>query len=212
MLLIVGSLVLAGCSGQRGLEGSVSKSCCPVTKAAPAVSYTDDSLYQVESSWTNDVGTTLRLGDLKGRAQVVVLFFASCSYACPILVHDVKRIEAAMPASAGNDWGVTLITIDPDRDTVQGLHAFRLSRGLPEKRWTLLRGSAEDTLELALLLGVKYKREPNGQFAHSNLITILNKEGEIVHQVTGLNQNMDDAVKHIVSATQGQRIAARSHD
>jgi protein SCO1/2 len=215
-LLLPSLLVLAGCGGaaQQHAGSLPSKSCCVVTNAAPApeLSFTDNSLYQLASSWTNDAGSTLQLGKLKGRVQVVVLFFASCNFACPILVHDLKRIEAAVPTSARNQWGITLVTIDPERDTVRALHDFRSSRGLSTEGWTLLRGNAEDTLELALLLGVKYKREGNGQFAHSNLITVLNRDGEIIYQLPGLNQDIADIVKHIVAATGNERLTARSHD
>ena len=41
----------------------------------------------------------------------------------------------------------------------------------------------------------------SGQFAHSNLITILNSEGEIIHQLVGLNQDIQETVKRIVGAT-----------
>ena len=48
--------------------------------------------------------------------------------------------------------------------------------------------------ELAALLGVKYKQEAGGMFAHSNLITVLNQEGEIVHQRAGLKGGLDETV------------------
>jgi len=169
--------------------------------ATPAI--TDKSLYQVESSWTNDVGRVIPLRQFQGRVQLVVMFFASCTYACPILVNDLQRIAAALPASAGDKVGIVLISIDPERDTPDALHSFRLARHLPAERWSLLRGSSADTLELAMLLGVKYKREANGQFSHSNLITVLNPQGEIVHQVAGLNQNVDETVKKILAAITG---------
>jgi protein SCO1/2 len=41
-------------------------------------------------------------------------------------------------------------------------------------------------LERAALLGVKYRSVSKTVFAHSNLITVLNKKGEIVHQQEGL--------------------------
>jgi len=47
--------------------------------------------------------------------------------------------------------------------------------------------------ELAALLGVKYKQETDGAFSHSNLVTILNPAGEIVHQRTGLKGGLDEA-------------------
>jgi protein SCO1 len=61
-------------------------------------------------------------------------------------------------------------------------------------RWTLLRGDPEATLELAVLLGVRYRRDPQGGFAHSNLMTVLNKQGEIVHRHVGLQQSVADTI------------------
>ena len=54
--------------------------------------------------------------------------------------------------------------------------------------------------ELAALLGVKYKQEADGAFSHSNLITILNPQGEIVHQRTGLQSGLDEAAAAVAAA------------
>jgi len=39
------------------------------------------------------------------------------------------------------------------------------------------------------LLGVKFKQDPSGNFAHSNLVTLLNAEGEIAFQEIGINRD-----------------------
>jgi protein SCO1/2 len=44
-------------------------------------------------------------------------------------------------------------------------------------------------LDLAAILGVKFKKDAQEQFLHSNLITLLNARGEIAYQQTGLNQD-----------------------
>jgi protein SCO1/2 len=184
-------LMLAGCVSTPSLISS----CCTTNPAATP--FTDKSLYQIESTWTNDFGHPLQLGALRGRVQVVAMFFASCTYACPLIVHDLQRIETALPESLRTNVNFTLITIDTERDTPSALHAYRGTRKLPADRWTLLRGAPDDTLELAALLGVKFKREARGQFAHSNLITVLNEQGEIIHQLTGLSQEVGETVKRI---------------
>jgi protein SCO1/2 len=127
------------------------------------------------------------------------MFFASCTYACPIIVHDMQRIESALPESVRGKVGFTLVTIDTERDSPAALRSYRAAHKLPTDRWTLLHGTPDDTLELAALLGVKFKREATGQFAHSNLITILNEQGEIIHQLAGLNQDLREAVKQITT-------------
>ena len=125
------------------------------------------------------------------------MFFASCQVACPILVHDLTRIEAALPSELRGKVGFTLVTFDTRRDTPEALAKFRELRNLPKQTWTLLHGGDDDVLELAALLGVKFKQEANGQFAHSNTITVLNADGEIVHQLTGLGQEVGETVRKL---------------
>lgn len=184
------ALAVVSCGDRPHSPMARSKAACCATNLPPSGTYTDKSLYQLDSTWTTDAGQGVKLGRLQGRVQVVVLFFASCTSACPILLHDLQRIESALPEGDRARVGFTLVTLDPERDTPAALHAYRDAHQLPAGRWTLLRGSADDTLELAALLGVKYKREVTGQFAHSNLITVLNDRGEIIHQLAGLNQDI----------------------
>lgn len=122
------------------------------------------------------------------------MFFASCQFTCPITVSDLQRIEAALPENLRGQVGFTLISFDSVRDTPAALRTFRASRELGGDNWTLLRGEPDDVRELAALLGVIYKRDANGDFAHSNLITVLNAEGEIVLQQPGLNLPPDEIV------------------
>lgn len=168
--------------------------CC--AKAEPAAVFSDKSLYQTESKWTTDANKQIKLADLKGPPQVVVMFFASCQYACPVLVHDLTRIEAALKPELRRKVGFMLVTFDTRRDTPEALAKFRETRNLPSN-WMLLHGADDNVLELAALLGVKYKEEANGQFAHSNVITVLNADGEIVQQLVGLGADVAEAVKSI---------------
>lgn len=168
--------------------------CCQ-KELAPGKPLTDGSLYQLETKWTSDVGREIRLSILRGKPQILVMFFARCEFACPILLHDLKKIEAALPENLRDEVGFTLVTFDGQRDTVEALHKYRETQQLSPKRWTLLRGAADDVRELAALLGINFKQDLRGQFAHSNLITILDREGEIVQQVKGLNNAPDEAVK-----------------
>lgn len=196
------AVLMAGSIAAWSDECCVTKAvpaCC--AKVEPAAPFRDKSLYQTVATWTTDANKPVKLAALKGRPQVVVMFFASCQYACPALVNDLKRIEAALPAKSRGNVGFTLVTFDTERDTPAALAEYRAIRQLPDSTWTLLHGGSDDVLELAALLGVKFKKDANGQFAHSNLITILNSEGEIVFQQTGLNQSITNPVRAIEKLT-----------
>lgn len=170
----------------------------PVTKGvARNAALPDASLYQVTSSWTNDLNRTLLLKSLGGSPQVVTLFFTKCEYACPALVHDMKAIEAALPADLRARVGFALITFDTERDNPAALAAYRAIHSLPS-HWTLLQGGTDDTLELAALLGVKFKKDARGQFAHSNILSLLSAQGELLYQQVGLNQKPEAMAEQIV--------------
>ncbi len=165
--------------------------CCqaeiPAAAPLPAT-----SIYQLETGFTDDAGTSVQLAQFRGRPVAIALFFSSCTYACPLIIQDLTRIRDRLPPELRDRAALVLVSFDTERDTPAALHRFRESRQL-DAQWMLLHGNADAVRELAALLGVKFKREADGQFAHSNLITILSPEGEIVHQRTGLTGGLDEA-------------------
>lgn len=172
--------------------------CCPEVK--PAAPLSARSLYQLEARWTDDSGGAWQLAALRGRPVILAMFFSTCGYACPLLVSDIQRMREALPAEVRAKAQVVLVSFDTERDTPAALKAFRERSGL-DAAWTIVRGETASVQELAMLLGVKFKREPNGQFAHSNVVTVLNREGEIVHQRNGLMGDVSEAAKAVVLAT-----------
>jgi protein SCO1/2 len=161
------------------------RSCCTALDAAKPLS--DKSLYQLETTWTNDDAKPVKLESLRGRPQIFAMFFASCHNTCPLLVFQMKKLEASLPAELRGKVGFTLVSFDSQRDTPAALKTYRTDHELSADTWTLLRGDANDVLDLAALLGVKFKQDAQGDFSHSNLITLLNADGEIVYQQVGLN-------------------------
>jgi protein SCO1/2 len=127
------------------------------------------------------------------------MFFASCNYACPILVYDMKKIESKLSPEELKDYQFVLVTIDPDKDTPEALNEFAKKFNLDLNRWSLLTGDKDDILELAAVLGFKFKKEADGQFSHSNLINILNEKGEVVFQHVGLNKDISLAAEKLIA-------------
>jgi protein SCO1/2 len=182
-------LAAAGFASATELQKPATDGSPPCCRTALALGKpTDQSLYLLDSTWTSDVGRPIKLGALRGRPQIVAMFFTHCEYACPILVGELKAIERKLPVGVLGKVDFLLVSIDSMRDTPAELASFREKRQLTSKRWTLLRGPADDVRELAALLGVNYSEDSRGQFAHSNLITVLNAEGEIAFQHAGLKQ------------------------
>lgn len=157
------------------------------------------SLYQVESAWTNRHGETLRLSDLQGKNQVVAMLYTHCEFACPRILADMKRIQQELSAGARQETGFLIISIDPERDTPERFTTFAEENDLGEDSWTLLQGEHGDVLEMAALLGVRYRRISETDFTHSNMLTVLDKEGEIVHRRTRLADSQEAIIDAIES-------------
>lgn len=191
MISLLGGIRLPAETGTNVAQ----RSCCRVLASAKPL--TEKSLYQLEATWTNDDGQALKLSSLRGRPQVVVMFFANCQSTCPLLVYQMKQLEEELPAALRKNVGFTLVSFDPNRDTPEALKNYRAEHGLSHDNWTLLNGDADSVLDLAAVLGVKFKEDAQGQFAHSNLITVLNDEGEIVYQQSGLSSDSRELVRQI---------------
>ena len=168
----------------------------------PAAAYSARSIYQLESMWTTATEQQLRLGHLQGKVQVLAMVYTTCESACPIIVGLMQLIEGALPPELRRHVGFVLVTFDPARDTPGVLSAYSARMHLDAMSWWLLTGHPDDVLELATLLGIKYRRDPNGGFSHSNVITVLNKAGEIVHRHEGLQQDLASTLEAIRRAVQ----------
>lgn len=165
------------------------------------------SVYQLQSRWTDDSGRHLTLSELSGRFQIVAFIFTHCGGACPLLVKSLQAQARNLPASARARTRFLLVSMDPERDDVEALHRYRKDMGLDEQ-WTLLRAADPEVRELAAVLGFNYQRSPDGQFAHSNQITLLDPSGEIVLQhpeVEGAVGAMSAAIADCILPVVGAR-------
>ncbi|MCA9562092.1 MAG: SCO family protein [Myxococcales bacterium] len=152
------------------------------------------SLYQLDAVWTDQAGVEHSLESFRGAPTVMVMFFASCEHACPILIADVKGLEGQLSPAALEEAQFVFVTIDPHRDTVDSLQRVAQVHALDGEHWHFLRGSESDTRLLAAALGVDYRALPSGQYTHTNLITLLDRDGVAVQRTEGLGQDLSEMV------------------
>lgn len=174
---------------ENGMEGAAAKASTGYT--------TEMSVYNLTSYWAKQDGDSIELKALKGKIQMVAMIYTSCDYACPRIIADLKRIEESLLGYKKDEIGIVLVSLDPERDTPEKLKAFARQNKLDPDRWTFLTGEENNILELAALLNVKYRKELRMDIAHSNIISVLNKEGELIHQQEGLGVDPDETVKAI---------------
>jgi protein SCO1 len=195
-VLAIMAIVLGACGAPLGEDahaheadhahhtGAAMEDAAAGHAAVPADEPADFSIYHSETVWTDQHGEARPLDSLAGRVQVVGMVYTSCAHACPRMLMDMKRIEGEL--DGGPDVGFVIVSIDPERDTPERLAEYARGARLDGDRWVLLTGGDDDVLELAALLGVQYRRMANGEFVHSNFLSILDRDGQVVHRQLGL--------------------------
>jgi protein SCO1 len=209
-----------GCDDARGEAAEIPAFTAEAASAAPAGhahhasdhanslameagELSDYSIYHLESEWWDQHGQNRTLETLAGRVQVVAMVYTHCSYTCPKILMDMKRIEAQVAETHPIGAGFVLVSIDPKRDTPDRLRSFAEATRLDTERWTLLSGSDGDILELATMLGIKYRQEGENDWSHSNAMLVLDPAGEIVFRQLGLGEDvqpMIDAIRKALPA------------
>jgi protein SCO1 len=188
LLALLALLALAlGCTAQgKPAPGDAERSTVTVREAEPF------SVYDLEGSWRDQTGAVRSLASWRGRPVLLAMIYTHCTATCPLAVSELKRIAAGHA-----DVRFVLVSLDPVRDDTRRLAAYASERGLDPQRWTLLTGSDADVRDLAATLGVRYRQVTPDDLAHSNLITLLDREGRIARQTSG---RMDDAALAMLPA------------
>jgi protein SCO1/2 len=141
-----------------------------------------ESVYQLEVALTNQNGEQHHIDRHRGHPVLVTMFYGSCPMACPLLIDTMRSVERTVPPAEREQLRFLLISIDPDRDTVANLSALASSRKLDTSRWTLARTDATSVRKIAAVLGIQYRRLPDGGYNHSSIVTLLTPDGEIAFQ------------------------------
>ena len=174
--------------------------CCAEHPKLAATEISDTSIYQIDSSWNNHLGSTVKLASLAGKIQVVTMGYSKCSFACPRLMADMKAVELGLPEALRKKVGFNFFSVDTT-DTPERLKAFGTSHMVDFSRWNFFTSNTATIQELAVVLGTQYRRINDADFAHSNLITVLNEKGEIIHRQEGLAGPAEPIIKAIVDAS-----------
>lgn len=176
------------------------KSCCSTEMSEKAKALNDSSFYQLRSKWKRQDNKIINLSQLQGKVQIVAMVYTSCTYACPQTISDLKKIELALKKEfEANLINFQIFTFDPDRDKSKVFIEFANVNNINLKWWSFYSSDKGSIREFAALLGIQFKKESNGDFSHSNIITILDKNGVVVYQLVGLNADNTIAIQKIKS-------------
>ena len=150
----------------------------------------DESIFSITDTFQSQNKKNFVLSSLKGKPTVVGMIFTSCGYACPRLTSDMRNIAGELKDDRAR-VNFVQVSFDTDRDNPDELKKFAKQMGLDDN-WILLHGSEQTVRTLSVLLNVQFEKDAEGNFSHSNVISVLDKNGVLAFQKEGLEADHDE--------------------
>jgi protein SCO1 len=193
-IALLAASVLLGCRG-RTLEGTLSDA---VAASAPSAEASagprgDRSIYALSMSLTDQDGSKVGLDVFRGKPVFVAMFYGTCPSACPLLISTIKRVMAGLDSVADAEVRVLLVSFDPEHDTPEALRKIVGTRAL-DVRWKLASAPDDQVRDLAAVLGIQYRKLPDGNFNHTSSIILLNRTGVVDMRVDDIAQPIEPLV------------------
>ena len=193
ILFLIIIAVVAGCSDRNTQSAFVGE--VPKSAAAPVGTLSSESLYQLPDTFQTQDNKKVTLSSFSGKPTIVGMIFTHCTYACPRLTSDMKAIEEKLNSENGR-VNYLLVSFDSERDLPDQLKKFANTYSL-NKNWTLLHGSESAVRTLSVLLNVQFQKDAEGNFSHSNIISVLDKNGVLAFQKEGIDADPSETIERI---------------
>ena len=162
------------------------------TFGAHSETLTEESLYQMNFELEDQDGTLLKFNSFQGKPILIGMIYASCPHVCPLTIHNIKNTEQMLPDELRRQLHVVLVSLDPETDTPAMLRQIAERQKVDLTRWKFVRTDLNNVRKLAAVLGVRFRKLPDGEINHTTLVTLLNSEGEITAKSEKMT-NVDSA-------------------
>jgi protein SCO1/2 len=205
-----------GAAGAAGSAASVAAGSLP--KALEGVRF-DQRLGEhlpLDLVLRDERGNQVRLGEFFDERPVVLsLGYYGCPMLCPLVMDGIVRSLKPLTFSAGQEFDVVTVSIDPDegaddasRRREQSLD--RYDRAGSDAGWHFLTASPESIARLTDAVGFRYSRDPaTREYAHAAGVVVATPRGEIARYLFGAEFSPRDLRLALVEASEN-RIGALS--
>lgn len=167
--------------------------------AEPEHPLSRDPIYELDLALTNQRGAPIPLSIWRGHPTVISMFYGTCTVACPRLFDEVQRFEAGLSPAQRADLRVLLVSFDPARDTPARLTALAGEHHLDDRRWQLATAPDPVLRELAAVLGIRYRVLDSGEFFHTSVQTLVDRDGRPLARVEGLGRSAQPLIEALAA-------------
>lgn len=166
-----------------------------------------DASVSPDLAFVDHQGQPVRLGDFLGDKPVIlVMSYFECETLCPLVRGGLADSLAAVQFSAGDEFEVVVVSIDPTEGPAQAAAAQTATvaqYGRPESAagWHFLTGEHAEIDQLAEAIGFHYAYDGVAEeYAHPAGVVILTPEGKIARYLYGIEYAANDLRLGLVEA------------
>lgn len=154
-----------------------------------------------EFTFKNQDGQDIGLEDLKGSVWVADFIFTSCETVCPPMTANMTDLNQRLTEEGIENIKFVSFSVDPEVDTPDKIKEYMSRYELDSENWHFLSGYSQESIEEFALKNFKTiakKPETGDQVIHGTSFSLVNKEGIVVKNYSGLsNVPYDEIIKDI---------------
>jgi len=152
-----------------------------------------ESLKDLHTVWlTTESKETTAVSAAADSYALVAMVYTGCAHACPLTIAKIQSILKDFEKNKMTNMKVVLASFDVKNDRPDKLKSYQLDKKLSFEQWKFLSAVNDDSArELSVVLGISYKDLGDGDFSHSNVITLISPQGEILSSINNLNSGSE---------------------
>jgi protein SCO1 len=136
-----------------------------------------------EFNFTDENGHHFGSDTLKGKVYIANFMFTSCQTSCPALLAKVQKVQHRL-RGVMDRAAIVSITVDPDHDSSEVLHAKARELKANPYVWRFIRSTMAETEKLLVdgfkvPVGEKTYANSVMDVAHSNKFVLVDQDGRI---------------------------------
>jgi protein SCO1 len=116
-----------------------------------------------------------------GKVKLLTFFYTKCPDICPLTMVDFKDLQVLLQEEDlfGNEVELVAITLDPENDTVPVIATYAKAFDANNVGWKFLRGSPEQTKQIADSYHMKYQKVQGDFFTHNTTMFLIDQDNQI---------------------------------
>ena len=170
-----------------------------------------DQRVPLETTFRDEAGAVVRLGDYFGKRPVVLLFaYYDCPMLCTQVINGLSSALGVMSLNPGQDFEIVTVSFNP-RDTPASatakktVYLERYRRPGAAAGWHFLTGDQPQIDRLTKAAGFRYAWDAESkQYAHPSGVIVLTPDGRLSKYLFGIEYGPRDLRLAIVEASAGK--------